>query len=36
MPVYHPENEIYMHEGAGGVKRGQTELINLHHDKGRK
>jgi len=36
MPVYHPENKIYMHEGAGGVKRGQTELINLHHDKGRK
>ena len=36
MPVYQPENEINMHEGAGGVKRGQTELeINLHHDKWR-
>ena len=31
------ENEIYMQEGAGGVKRGQTELEkNLHHDKWRK
>ena len=37
MPVYQPENEIHMHEGAGGVKRGQTELEkNLHHDKWRK
>ena len=37
MPVYQPENEIQMHEGAGGVKRGQTELEkNLHHDKWRK
>ena len=26
-----------MHEGAGGVKRGQTKLEkNLHHDKWRK
>ena len=37
MPVYHQANEIHMHEGAGGVKRGQTELEkNLHHDKWRK
>jgi len=37
MPVYHQENEIYMQEGAGGVKRGLTELEkNLHHDKWRK
>ena len=37
MPVYQPENEIHMHEGAGGVKRGQTELEkNLHHEKWRK
>ena len=37
MLVYQPENEIHMHEGAGGVKRGQTELEkNLHHDKWRK
>ena len=37
MPVYQPENEIHMHEGAGGGKRGQTELEkNLHHDKWRK
>ena len=36
MQVYFPENEMYMHEGAGGVKRGQTELKkNLHHDKWR-
>ena len=36
MPIYQ-ENEIYMLEGAGGVKRGQTELEkNLHHDKWRK
>ena len=37
MPVYQSKNEIHMHEGAGGVKRGQTELEkNLHHDKWRK
>ena len=37
MAVYYLENEIYMHEGAGGVKRGQTELNkNLHHDEWRK
>jgi len=36
VPVYHPENEICMHEGAGGVKRGQTEPEkNSHHDKWR-
>jgi len=34
MPVYHLENKIYMHEGPGGVKRGQTEPEkNLHHEK---
>ena len=34
MPVYHLSNKIYMHEGAGGVKRGQTEPEkNLHHEK---
>ena len=37
MPVYHQESGLYMHEGAGGVKRGQTEPEkNLHHDKLRK
>ena len=37
LPIYHQENEIYVQEGAGGVKRGQTELEkNLHHDKWRK
>ena len=37
MPAYHPENKIYMHEGAGGVKRGQTEPEkNSHCDKWRK
>ena len=37
MPVYQLGNEIHMHEGAGGVKRGQTELEkNLHHDIWRK
>jgi hypothetical protein len=37
MPAYQPENEIYIHEGAGGVKRGQTEPEkNSHHDKWRK
>ena len=37
MPVYQLGNKIHMHEGAGGVKRGQTELEkNLHHDKWRK
>ena len=37
MPVYHLENKIYMHEGVGGVKRGQTEFDkNSQHDKWRK
>ena len=37
MPAYNPENEIDIHEGAGGVKRGQTEPEeNSHNEKWRK
>ena len=33
-PAYHPENEIDMHEGAGGVKRVKTEQEeNSHNEK---